>query len=792
MNAVFPRLPVRPVGTQAQVLKRRAEHSKNATTVAQPRTGEAKGGGEAGEAGGGGGRGGRGRGGGGGGGGGSGIVSIPKIPRQNPALLLGSTTGSERAYIHPTYIAPAVSHLLTAIDSRFPEAIWHRFSLLTPAERARLSPQHLSHILLSLRPKKHLPLASRAYLDHYHPSYSPALSSTTLARLPKRHHAVNWLMSRVTAVLAEYRSNNIPLGTAEYAHLLDLARAKRDVRMAREVWAEMEAKGVRRDTKCYNTYIAALCGTLLSEGTWKTNARTVQVRLGRVGKRGAQVGDVGLVALRIWEMMLKDGCVPDMATFEFVLGAVARVGNLPMVKELVWRAWGVDISAPSFGTPPTPTQVDKSEPDLSISDPPEKTKPFPPNNMFTPNHLPTSPPPPPPPSGPQPLHLRPTPQTLTNIATTISRLSRPSIAIRLINHLSLTYDLTIPTPTWQHLLVWTYVYTRPPARTRVLPESAMTGLWQVMCAPPYNVEPEIEMYDLIIRHHLRGQRYKWAKQLITKALSPGGAWDQLNKQFKVTRQRVEREVGWGVNHSRGAQDGRKGLPQLHQTTPLTTKLAALDLRIWRARSLISRWIQLWIYAPGVDDVTKEFRRREVPRLINTYAADFLPAQVGYKIEGSGYVTVRAAEGVLGMDPPRLEEWQTTPKRELEAIKANEARWVQEKEGVEVGQGEEEDNLFEEEEEGEEEEVEEELERIYLVPPVGLGVGRRFLTVHRQRESVRWRWKNRGVKYGEWRGEGSGYAKGEGEEAVGGEGVLGWDRTRLGPPERSLRLGFVKR
>ena len=201
--------------------------------------------------------------------------------------------------------------------------------------------------------------------------------------------------------------------------------------MAREVWAEMDARGVRRDTKCYNTYIAALCGGLLSEGTWKTNARTVGVRARwdwGVRRREAQekVGDVGVAALRVWEVMLKDGCVPDMATFEFVLGAVARMGNLPMVKVLVWRAWGVDISALSFDTPPTPTQIQETEPDLSTST--TKTKPSPPG-QFTPNHPPPLSPssePPPPSSEPPPLHLRPTPQTLTNLATTISRLSHPS------------------------------------------------------------------------------------------------------------------------------------------------------------------------------------------------------------------------------------------------------------------------------------------------------------------------------------------------------------------------------
>ncbi|KAF8454339.1 hypothetical protein BGX38DRAFT_1267931 [Terfezia claveryi] len=447
MNAVRSRpvqrawrnLPVCPAGTRGRILKRRVSSSSHAAAEAQARGAPGEGRDPMWN-----------------------IISLPKISRRNPALSWASPSPpdtTDKAYLQPNPTPPAISRLLRAIDSRSPEAIWHHFSLLTPSERARLSPQHLSHILLSLRPKKHLPIASRAYLDHYHPSYSPSLSSIPLARLPKRQHAINWLLSRVAAVLAEYHANNIPLGTAEYAHLLDVARAKEDVRMARELWAEMDARGVQKDTKCYNTYIAALCGTMLTEGTWKTNARTVGVRARRdFGMRGGEaqekVGDVGVAALRVWEVMLKDGCVPDMATFEFVLGAVARMGNLPVMKVLVWRAWGVDISAPSFDTRPNPTQIQETEPDLSTSTTNAERSP---PRQFTSNR-----PPPPPPSEPPPLYIRPNPQTLTSLAAIISRLSHPSLAIRLINYLSITYNLTIPTATWQHLLVWTYVYTRPP------------------------------------------------------------------------------------------------------------------------------------------------------------------------------------------------------------------------------------------------------------------------------------------------------------------------------------------
>lgn len=175
---------------------------------------------------------------------------------------------------------------------------------------------------------------------------------------------------------------------------------------------------------------------------------------------------------------------------------------------------------------------------------------------------------------------------------------------------------------------------------------------------------------------------------------------------------------------------------------MTTYTASLDLQVYRGRSLVARWLELLIYSPTYDDdAGHNWRRRRVPNLIYRYGREFLGGSVGYKIDGVGFVELVSTTGVLGLDVIPTEE--------------------------QVQQ-----------------------QQVDLVPALGSGgAGRKLLPVHRQRESVRWRWKNRGVKYGEWREDGG---KGVGEEAQGGEGVLVVDRTKLGPPERSVRLGFVKR
>lgn len=702
-------------------------------------------------------------------------IPLPTIFRVNPALTWSvsptTTTTSlppsrptDFAYIHPQLHPHSIRLLLRAIDSRCMEAVWHHFSNLLPDDRPHLTPAILSDILLSLRPKRQLPIDARAYFDYYHPSYDPALYATLLARLPKRQHAEAWFMSRVERVLAEYRATNTPLGTPECAHLLDIARATGNLSMARDIWTEMDSRGIMRNTKCYNTYIAALCGSTLTTATWKINARTVALRVARGGAEAERtqkaMGDTSTRALALFDEMLRKGFVPDMATFEFLLLAVAKMGNLPVVKSLVWRCWGVDIAAPFFSTEAVGgiANSDLSSPTFAQS---------PSAAGYQTHQEPTS---------PTPLHLLPTPTTFTNIACAFSRLSHPSIAIRLINHLSITYTLPIPFATWQQLTYWTYVFTRPPAATRVMREKIMPQLWRVMRRSPYNVEPDIEMFDLMIRHHLRGQRYKWANKLLTEVLRPNCLWDSLNKKLAGLRARVEREVGWGyprayapeadnLNHNR-----RAPLSHLLRTNSLTTATAAMDFRLHRARSLIRRWIELLIQAVKIDDdfPRQTYRRVVVPNLINAYGKDFLGAEVGYVIEESGYVQIRALDGVLGLDVPLN-------------VGANYMKYGDHSMGVQSrsmnGEG-------EGEGEGGDGYEEKEVERVDLVPRVGDGIQRCFERVHIQRESVRWRWKNRGNKYGEWR---PGMAKGEGSEAQGGMGVIGKDTTKLGPPTSKLNV-----
>ena len=302
----------------------------------------------------------------------------------------------------------------------------------------------------------------------------------------------------------------------------------------------------------------------------------------------------------------------------------------------------------------------------------------------------------------------------------------------------------------------------------------MSQLWSVMRRSPYEVDPDIEVFDLMIRHHLRGQRYKWANKLLTEVLRPNCLWDSLNKKFVGLRARVEREVGWGyprayatgidnLNYSR-----REPLPHLLRTNSLTTATAAADFRLHRARSLIRGWIELLIQAVKVDDdfPRQTYRRVWVPNLINAYGKDFLSAEVGYVIEGSGYVRIRAPDGILGLDVPLN-------------VGVN---YMMNMECGEHSMGEQSGSVNRDEEgDGNEEK---EVERVDLVPRIGNGIQRRFEHVHTQRESVRWRWKNRGCKYGEWR---PGMAKGEGNEAQGGMGVAGKDTTKLGPPARKVKV-----
>ncbi|KAI5840192.1 mitochondrial ATPase expression-domain-containing protein [Morchella snyderi] len=347
--------------------------------------------------------------------------------------------------------------LLAAISARRDPAIWHHFTAVTTAGLTpHLTAADFSSILLSLRPARYVSLKARHHLN--------GLGNPRL--LPLRI-SYDEFRRRLHAVSIQMEANGYKMGVHEYTHLLDCARAGKDRSLAEQLWRSMAAAGVAPDTRTYNSYMAALCGTATSE-------RELRITELTLARRSARPEDVRTKAVRIYRSMIDRGVVPNSMTFDLLLLAMSRMGDVGGMWRTLKEVWGVDVETLATGKEIPPPVVGKDSP------------------------------------------LCPTQHTLLAVAAAFGSNNDVESAVRVVDHLARRYDVKISKPTWAMLLNWTYVATRPPAM--YLPNYSPVNLWSIMTAPPYSAAPTIEMYDYLVRSLIARRMHEKAIVTIGDAL----------------------------------------------------------------------------------------------------------------------------------------------------------------------------------------------------------------------------------------------------------------------------------
>ncbi|TGJ88385.1 hypothetical protein E0Z10_g291 [Xylaria hypoxylon] len=108
----------------------------------------------------------------------------------------------------------------------------------------------------------------------------------------------------------------------------------------------------------------------------------------------------------------------------------------------------------------------------------------------------------------EPPRIRPSVRLMRAIVETYASNAEIGVAVQLVEHLSNTYNITIPQDVWQELLEWTYLMSTPPASTaweeaklyvKIPSPRAVEMIWNAMTSPPYNQTPTFKNYDILIR-----------------------------------------------------------------------------------------------------------------------------------------------------------------------------------------------------------------------------------------------------------------------------------------------------
>ncbi|KAI7560298.1 hypothetical protein KC317_g9815, partial [Hortaea werneckii] len=205
-----------------------------------------------------------------------------------------------------------------------------------------------------------------------------------------------------------------------------------------------------------------------------------------------------------------------------------------------------------------------------------------------------------------PLH--PTPSLLTTLAHAYGINNAIPTALKVIDHFSRCYALSIPHATWSELLEWTFVLSVPRTgqkahhdgtRAGQLPLSAVGDLWETMTGGTtttmkadgegeverkgYNVQPDMRMYDYLVKNlvlrdmgpeildrmregrdlYLRSR--KAAKEAWQNLLYQGGIRERKGAR---KRQPLYDHVGkeWRWNQLKALKQKLKETPSLSPTT----------------------------------------------------------------------------------------------------------------------------------------------------------------------------------------------------------------------------------
>ncbi|KAN0068609.1 Mitochondrial ATPase expression domain containing protein [Elaphomyces granulatus] len=318
------------------------------------------------------------------------------------------------------------------------------------------------------------------------------------------------------------------LGLAEYTHLLRCAASMGDAPMAEIIWADMKEDGVKPDVQSYNYYMEANIwdNTYVGREKYRLRVTPFYYRKRRYDSPstgwegfGTASKSVRKHAVQIFEEMTEQGIYGDEASFVNLFLASSRVGHGKGMKNILKTAWNIDVDL-------LMTENDDAK--------------IPPITFYEP----TSP-------------LRPTGRLLFAVAHGYGSNNDLNAALRLVDFISRSYNLTIPENVWVELLERAYVLSRKKfgpdqernAKGQVPPEF-VTGIFHMMISEPFNVRPSVQVYRLLAK-------MAWEASRLRDFLSyMDAAYDLLQetrRERKEARNIVEKLLGYPFSMVSGEQ-----------------------------------------------------------------------------------------------------------------------------------------------------------------------------------------------------------------------------------------------
>ncbi|KAK5118922.1 hypothetical protein LTR62_000133 [Meristemomyces frigidus] len=454
-----------------------------------------------------------------------------------------------------------------------------------------MSVETFSRILEVMRPS-----ASIEKLASAHVELSEAIAKHFgIISMREVAHEYSQLLSEIIGLR---RSVGGCLTFDDYKLLLQGARDLGYSRLARSLWKRMQLDGHIPDVDCYNSYMAGYVFNEAHNAAGRHRVRItpfnilarVKATLGMPFKSyRVSVGGLKVQIMSIFREMLGNGVVANEQSFRLVIGAAAREGDLATVKSVLRKVWAIDVDKLMNGSDETPLAS---------------------------KHIPLESP------------IRPTQSLLFALAHAFGINNDIPTALRLVDFVARSYNLTIDDTAWTCLFEWTFVMStplpavkggRPIDRPGQLPKQSVLNLWSTMTNPPYSVKPTMGMYN----HLLKSLMYRDM---------PGSIIHHMDEcQALEVEHRRQRSESWETLH-RAVKLSKHG--------PVADPSVEPALREWEYQSLLCRrntfWLKRWLRlllastrSPASIDFSGDLTARQIPRVLHDFR-HWAPRQVRYE------------------------------------------------------------------------------------------------------------------------------------------------------------------
>ncbi|KAI4728382.1 hypothetical protein E4T49_03725 [Aureobasidium sp. EXF-10728] len=406
--------------------------------------------------------------------------------------------------------------------------------------------------------------------------------------LPSAYDLIRGHLLNAVQILDQRKRSGRDLSVVDYSLILGFARwtGLRDV--AETFWKSMQTDGFVPDLKCYNNYLGAMVSNLRHDPDVRHSRRVTKFRIEarsqpspsarhaayRFGNGGIKEG-----VLELYREMLKNEIVPDEETFRLLILGVGRERDLDTVKKLLRQVWKIDVDAIVGGAKDGQPM---HQLDIPLTSP-----------------------------------LHPTPFLIYAVAHVFGINNEIPTALRLVDHISQTYNVEVVDHVWHELFNWTFVLSLPRQESRgeqaILPKGSLHKLWEVMRNKPYNIRPTLDMYNKLIKSLFRQQRTRDMWHYMSEALP---LYEAICKETRLLNKALHRAL------KRSEPVGT--LQQKYDCSRFNEKASRLALKRW-ARLLLGS-MRSWRKVDG----SLRWSTRLIPKIVLEWK-EFMPSNVWYDI-----------------------------------------------------------------------------------------------------------------------------------------------------------------